>query len=190
MCAPSFSMARKDASSPVSRSGLGTARFSPSGRAAQRLNRWFMNLQHVYNVAMAIELSDPANFQRVFAEHERGVYAAAFRILGNGAQAQDVVQDVFLRLWRRPGLRRARGALGSYLRLMARSRALDLWREAQAAGRASDRLKVVVADEDRGSTTSRRPRPRSRRRAACSARRSGGFPTRSARRWCSPTGAG
>jgi RNA polymerase sigma-70 factor (ECF subfamily) len=98
---------------------------------------------------MAIELSDPATFQRVFAEHERGVYAAAFRILGNGAQAQDVVQDVFLRLWRRPrSFDERRGAIGSYLRLMARSRALDLWREAQAAGRASDRLKVVVADED------------------------------------------
>ena len=33
---------------------------------------------------------------------------------------------------------------------MARSRALDLWREAQAAGRASDRMKLVVADEDHG----------------------------------------
>ena len=100
---------------------------------------------------MAIELSDPATFQRAFAEHERGVYAAAFRILGNGAQAQDVVQDVFLRLWRRPrSFDERRGALGSYLRLMARSRALDLWREAQAAGRASDRLKLVVADEDLG----------------------------------------
>jgi RNA polymerase sigma-70 factor (ECF subfamily) len=100
---------------------------------------------------MAIELSDPATFQRVFAEHERGVYAAAFRILGNGAQAQDVVQDVFMRLWRRPrSFDSGRGSLGPYLRLMARSRALDLWREAQAAGRASDRLKVVVADEDLG----------------------------------------
>jgi RNA polymerase sigma-70 factor, ECF subfamily len=98
---------------------------------------------------MAIELSDPTTFQRVFAEHERGVYATAVRILGNGAQAQDVVQDVFLRLWRRPRTFDAeRGALGSYLRLMARSRALDLWREGQAGGRASDRLKLVVADED------------------------------------------
>jgi RNA polymerase sigma-70 factor, ECF subfamily len=97
---------------------------------------------------MVLELSDPVTFQRVFAEHERSVYAAAFRILGDGAQAQDVVQDVFLRLWRRPRtFDPARGALGSYLRLMARSRALDLWREAQAAGRASDRMKLVVADE-------------------------------------------
>jgi RNA polymerase sigma-70 factor (ECF subfamily) len=94
---------------------------------------------------MAIDLGDPDTFRRVFAEHERGVYATAFRVLGNGAQAHDVVQDVFLRVWRRPrGFDERRGELGSYLRLMARSRALDLWREAQAAGRATDRMKVVV----------------------------------------------
>src|ERR671916_1139384 len=94
---------------------------------------------------MAIDLSDPAAFGRAYDEHSRGVYSAAFRILGNAAQAQDVVQDVFLKVWRRPDTFDARrGELGSYLRLMARSRALDLWREAQAAGRASDRLKVVV----------------------------------------------
>jgi RNA polymerase sigma-70 factor (ECF subfamily) len=98
---------------------------------------------------MSIDLSDPTGFQQAYEEHQRGVYAAAFRILGNAAQAQDVVQDVFLRVWRRPASFDARrGELGSYLRLMARSRALDLWREGQALGRASDRLKVVVADEE------------------------------------------
>jgi RNA polymerase sigma-70 factor, ECF subfamily len=91
-------------------------------------------------------LSDPQAFQQAYEDHHRGVYAAAFRVLGNGALAQDVVQDVFLRVWRRPGAFDARrGSLGSYLRLMARSRALDLWREGQAAGRATDRLKIVVS---------------------------------------------
>jgi RNA polymerase sigma-70 factor, ECF subfamily len=105
----------------------------------------FTTFNNVYNVRMAMDLSDPQTFRQVFEEHERGVHAAAMRILGNAAQAQDVVQDVFLRVWRRPATFDAnRGELGSYLRLMARSRALDLWREGQAAGRASDRLKVVV----------------------------------------------
>src|SRR4051812_19720440 len=95
---------------------------------------------------MALDLSDPTQFQAAYDEHSRGVYAAALRILGNPAQAQDVVQDVFVRVWRRPRTFDARrGDLGPYLRLMARSRALDLWREGQAAGRASDRLKLVVA---------------------------------------------
>ena len=95
-----------------------------------------------------MDLSNPDTFSRVYDEQSRGVYAAAYRILGNAAQAQDVVQDVFLKVWRRPSsFDSRRGELGSYLRLMARSRALDLWREAQAAGRAGDRLKVVVSGE-------------------------------------------
>ena len=98
-----------------------------------------------------MNLSDPTAFERAYDEHARGVYRAAYRVLGSAAQAQDVVQDVFLKLWREPGKFDARrGELGSYLRLMARSRALDLWREGQAAGRASDRLKLDVAlDEGR-----------------------------------------
>jgi len=98
---------------------------------------------------MRRDLTDPREFQHVYDEHSRGTYGAAYRILGNAAQAQDVVQDVFLRLWRRPASFDARrGEMGSYLRLMARSRALDMWRESQAAGRASDRLKLVVAGDE------------------------------------------
>jgi RNA polymerase sigma-70 factor, ECF subfamily len=111
---------------------------------------------------MGNDLSDPAVLGRAYDEHSRSVYTAAYRILGNSAQAQDVVQDVFLRVWRRPRTFDAgRGELGSYLRMMARSRALDLWREGQAAGRASDRLKIAVAydeprDDDRPSTQAER----------------------------------
>jgi RNA polymerase sigma-70 factor (ECF subfamily) len=93
-----------------------------------------------------MDLSDPTVFSRMYDLHARGVYAAAQRVLGNSAQAQDVTHDVFLKLWRSPGrFDASRGELGSYLRLMARSRALDLWREGQAAGRASDRLKIAAA---------------------------------------------
>jgi RNA polymerase sigma-70 factor (ECF subfamily) len=96
-----------------------------------------------------MDLSDPTTFARVYDEHHRAVHAAAYRVLGNSAQAQDVVQDVFLRVWRDPAKFDARrGEIGSYLRLMARSRAVDLWREGQASGRAGDRLKLVVAREE------------------------------------------
>ncbi len=106
----------------------------------------------MYNVAVTsdrtLDLRDPRAFRAAFAEHHRGVYAAAFRVLGDAALAQDVVQDVFLRLWRRPGAYDpARGELGAYLRLIGRSRALDLWREGQVRGRAAERLKL--ADEPR-----------------------------------------
>src|SRR3954447_16676493 len=97
----------------------------------------------------AADLADPPTFSHVYDEHARAVYGAALRILGNRAQAQDVTQDVFLKLWRSP--RRfdpQRGELGAYLRLMARSRALDLYREGQAAGRASDRMRLVVSRDE------------------------------------------
>ena len=96
-----------------------------------------------------MNLSDPTTFGAIYDEHSRGVYGAALRILGDPARAQDVAQDVFLRVWRNPSrFDSRRGELGSYLRLMARSRALDLWREGQAAGRAGDRLKLVVAQQE------------------------------------------
>ena len=96
----------------------------------------------------AMDLSDPTTFARVYDEHHRSVQATAYRVLGSAAQAQDVVQDVFMRVWRNPHKFDAgRGEVGGYLRLMARSRAVDLWREGQAAGRAGDRLKVVVTHE-------------------------------------------
>src|SRR5215208_4685124 len=91
---------------------------------------------------------DATEFERIYDEHHRAVFAAAHRFLRNGGQAEDVAQDVFLRLWRKPERFDARrGELGSYLRLMARSRALDVWREGQALGRASDRLKLVTAGD-------------------------------------------
>ena len=95
-----------------------------------------------------MDLRDPATFSRAYDEHHRSVYASAMRVLGDHTLAGDVVQDVFLRLWRRPqAFDAARGDLGTYLRLMARSRAVDLWREGQSRGRATDRLKLVVTDE-------------------------------------------
>ena len=94
-------------------------------------------------------LTDPSTFARVYDEHARSVYGTALRILNDPTQAQDVTQDVFLRLWRNPAKFDARrGELGTYLRLMARSRALDAYREAQAAGRARDRLELVVSHEE------------------------------------------
>jgi RNA polymerase sigma-70 factor (ECF subfamily) len=94
---------------------------------------------------MLSKLSDPDTFAAAYRDHGRGVHTAALRVLGDPSRAEDVVQDVFMRLWRRPEIfDPARGELGSYLRLMARSRALDLWREADAAARATDRLGGAV----------------------------------------------
>src|SRR4051812_21365383 len=114
-----------------------------------------------------MNMNRAADFERAFAEHRDGVHAAAYRVLGDAGQAQDVTQDVFLRLWRNPARYDAsRGPLGAYLRLMARSRALDLWREGQAAGRAGDRLRAVTVEEE--SRPDERPAESAGRRESAS----------------------
>jgi RNA polymerase sigma-70 factor (ECF subfamily) len=97
--------------------------------------------------------SECASFERVYDEHWPAVYRVAYRVLANPAQAQDVVQDVFLKVWRRPAdFDESRGTLGNYLRLMARSRALDMWRDAQVAARARSRMRVLaMRDEGRAA---------------------------------------
>ena len=91
------------------------------------------------------DLRDPAAFARLYVEHSRAVHGAAMAVLHDHARAQDVVQDVFLRLWRRPeAFDASRGGLVTYLRLMARSRALDLRREALASRRVSERLSFLT----------------------------------------------
>ena len=104
-------------------------------------------------------LDDAGAFEHVYAEHSPAMYRTALRVLANPNEAQDVVQDVFLRVWRQPDrFDAARGTLSNYLRLMARSRALDVWREAQAGGRARERMRVrelhagVWADADPART--------------------------------------
>jgi RNA polymerase sigma-70 factor (ECF subfamily) len=88
-------------------------------------------------------------FERAYDDHARGVFSVACRVLGDSTQAQDVVQDVFLSLWRDPGrFDERRGPLGHYLRMCARSRALDMWREAQVAGRANDRMRILAEAEE------------------------------------------
>lgn len=57
------------------------------------------------------------------------VYAGALRVLGNGAAAQDVVQEVFVQLWSHPDrYDPAAGSLRAYLIVLARHRAVDVLR--------------------------------------------------------------
>lgn len=92
---------------------------------------------------------DAEAFASLYRVEAPGVYAAALRVLGRATDAEDVCQEIFLRFWRDPArFDPNRGEVGPYLRLMARSRALDLWRHEQAAGRARDRLRLVAREDE------------------------------------------
>jgi len=91
--------------------------------------------------------TDPFAFARVYAEHRPVALAAAQHVLRDRAAAEDVVQDVFVHLWRRPGAFDARrGSLRSYITMLARSRAIDRWRSQAVHESALDRLKLAAGE--------------------------------------------
>src|ERR1051325_7086858 len=54
------------------------------------------------------------------------VYGVALRVLANTTAAEDVVQEVFLQLWRKPqAFDEGRGRLAPWLAVIARNRAID-----------------------------------------------------------------
>jgi RNA polymerase sigma-70 factor (ECF subfamily) len=88
-----------------------------------------------------LDLGDARQFEDAYRTHHRRVRAAAQRVVIDAAAAEDVAQEVFLKLWLRPELFDARrGSLAAFLCVMARSRALDKLRANGAFDRARDRL--------------------------------------------------
>jgi len=58
------------------------------------------------------------------------VYAVALRVLQETSAAEDVLQDIFMQLWRNPGAFDAsRGNMGAWLAVIARHRAIDALRK-------------------------------------------------------------
>lgn len=80
-------------------------------------------------LAARLAAGDDHALAEVFDHLAPTVYGAALRVLGEGTAAQDVVQDVFVELWRNPGrYDPSAGTLGTYLIVLARHRAVDLIR--------------------------------------------------------------
>jgi len=80
---------------------------------------------------------DEGALAEVYDLHAGAVYGVAWRMLGDRAGAEDIVQDVFLRLWERPhGYDPTRGRLRAWLCAAARYRAIDQLRRTDAQSRS------------------------------------------------------
>jgi len=72
---------------------------------------------------------DVSAFEQLYDRHSRAVYSLVLRILQQAGTAEEVVQDVFLQLWRNAGQYDAsRGRFIPWLLTLARHRALDTLR--------------------------------------------------------------
>ena len=67
---------------------------------------------------------------RLFDRHSRLVYSVALRVLRDPAAAEDVLQEIFMQIWRTPtSFIEARGSLGGWLAVVSRNRSIDLLRK-------------------------------------------------------------
>ena len=77
-----------------------------------------------------LKSGDQGAMADVYDRYSSMVYAVALRVLGDTGAAEDVLQEVFLQLWRKPGaFDAARGSLGSWLAVITRNRAIDSLRK-------------------------------------------------------------
>jgi RNA polymerase sigma-70 factor (ECF subfamily) len=80
-------------------------------------------------VAARLVAGDPDALREVVARLGPLIYGLAVRVTANGAVAEDVAQEVFVELWRRPDrFDPARGSLRAYLAVQAHRRAVDVVR--------------------------------------------------------------
>jgi RNA polymerase sigma-70 factor, ECF subfamily len=69
---------------------------------------------------------DQSAMAGLYDRYSRVVYGVALRVLASTTAAEDVVQEIFLQLWRKPDSFNAeRGKLGPWLAVIARNRAID-----------------------------------------------------------------
>lgn len=84
---------------------------------------------------------DPQAMTNIFDRYSRMVFSVALRVLADPGQAEDVMQEVFLKIWREPrSFLQDRGQLGAWLAVMTRNRAIDLLRRR----RPSDSIEDVI----------------------------------------------
>jgi RNA polymerase sigma-70 factor (ECF subfamily) len=95
----------------------------------------------------AIRAGDESAMGKLYDRYSSIVYGVALRVLEDAGEAEDVLQEVFLQLWRRPALFDAsRGSLGAWLAVITRNRAIDAVRKRKPQTDVEDVVIAVEAD--------------------------------------------
>ena len=72
---------------------------------------------------------DEAAMAAIFDRYAKMVYSIALRVLHDPAEAEDVMQEVLMQIWRGPQtFVSGQGSLGGWLAVVARNRAIDVLR--------------------------------------------------------------
>ncbi|HEX2051824.1 MAG TPA: sigma-70 family RNA polymerase sigma factor [Actinomycetota bacterium] len=100
-----------------------------------------MDRTHDAALADRLMARDEEALGEVIAVHGGVIYGVARRVVADPTLAEEVAQDTFLALWRRPGaFDPQRGSLQAWLAGIARNKSVDLVRREQSLRRTADVL--------------------------------------------------
>jgi RNA polymerase sigma-70 factor (ECF subfamily) len=109
--------------------GFGHPEWASAAKSGQTMET--TDLREVSDAVLVIAISryDQQALAEAYRRHAGAVFALAQRLLGERARAEEIVQEVYLRLWNRPELfDPERGSLRSYLLAQCHGRTVDLLR--------------------------------------------------------------
>jgi RNA polymerase sigma-70 factor (ECF subfamily) len=76
-----------------------------------------------------VERGDEEAMASLFDRYSKVVYSVALRVLRDPASAEDVLQEIFMQVWRSPeSFTATRGSLGGWLAVVSRNRSIDALR--------------------------------------------------------------
>jgi len=76
-----------------------------------------------------IQRGDEQAMAVLYDRYSRVVYSVALRVLRDAAAAEDVLQEIFMQVWRHPdSFTATRGSFGGWLSVVARNRSIDALR--------------------------------------------------------------
>ena len=79
-----------------------------------------------FSLVAAMRSGDESAMAMLYDRYSALVYSVALRVLADTGTAEDVLQEVFMQLWRNPSLfDSSRGNLGAWLAVISRNRAID-----------------------------------------------------------------
>ena len=85
-------------------------------------------------------------FQELYRRHARALWGYLYRLTGNAADADDLVQDSFCRLLATPLATREDSQIRAYLFRIASNAAIDHWRRAGRNARPADQPPAPATD--------------------------------------------
>jgi RNA polymerase sigma-70 factor (ECF subfamily) len=112
------------------------------------------NGQQDASLLSLVQSGDQPAMTAIFDRYAPLVYSVALRVLRDASEAEDVMQEIFIQLWRSPAaFVSARGSLGAWLVVVTRNRAIDVLRRR----RYSDPIEIfdLPSTTDLGSITER-----------------------------------